>query len=130
MGATWAFILAWFPAKWDVQAWREASGVQRPLWLEGCTPPYTISVKDRAAVASVVEKVNAEKTITAGRAVWSDAPDQVKSSVNGYVRAVTGRPAWNIATIVMEVLASENCTPLGWAQQKDVRSCVSGRRIH
>lgn len=54
MGVTWGFVLTYFPPKWDYEKWREAVGINRPIWMENpdpvldCTPAQCAAARELA----------------------------------------------------------------------------------
>ena len=57
MGVTWAFIFTYLPQKWEYQKWRDAVGVNRPIWMENPDPTLDCTPGDCATARELAVEV-------------------------------------------------------------------------
>lgn len=58
MGATWAFVFLWLPKKWSHQKWRDAVGVQTPIWEPSPNPTHGMTAEECEAARELSIEVS------------------------------------------------------------------------
>lgn len=136
MGATWAFVLIWFSAKWDCEKFQEAVGVKRPLWEKDFYPKFGFTDSDsdevREALKNVLpdDKTKGERSITIARKSLGPASmakgSILRRTVAAWVNKVThGAGTFHVPRIVDKVLVDNDLTPVSWARRNNKRQLVS-----